>query len=206
MHQMSNTAITNDNNNFAPFIFWLINVWICRWLFWISVFFFWSYAFSEKYLDPKQSPTISHNDLQKDGAQLLLSKWHEGCNNAFISKKVAHPWCTCINSTESCLHVYTLLTSKPWYHRDIYISMLILTIFSNFKSLSDFVGTHGNKDGPFPKGWFWGELHLHICQANLGLHIVPLLHTSTAWLFNVYSPDLFWNQKWRRLLINHFIS
>ena len=26
-----------------------------------------------KYLGPKQSPPISHNDLKKDGAQLLLS-------------------------------------------------------------------------------------------------------------------------------------
>ena len=28
-----------------------------------------------KYLDPKQSPPISHYDLKKDGAQLLLSKY-----------------------------------------------------------------------------------------------------------------------------------
>ena len=40
-------------------------VWIRRWLFWTSVFF-WG---SEKYLGPKQSPPISHNDLKKDGAQ-----------------------------------------------------------------------------------------------------------------------------------------
>ena len=37
--------------------------------------FFGSIAPSEKYLSPKQSPPISHNDLKKDGAQLLLSKW-----------------------------------------------------------------------------------------------------------------------------------
>ena len=30
---------------------------------------------SEKFLGPKQSPPISHNDLKKDGAQLLLSKY-----------------------------------------------------------------------------------------------------------------------------------
>ena len=36
--------------------------------------FFGSYAPSEKYLGPKQSSAISHNDLKKDGAQLLLSK------------------------------------------------------------------------------------------------------------------------------------
>ena len=35
---------------------------------------FGSCAPSEKYLGPKQSPPISHNDLKKDGAQLLLSK------------------------------------------------------------------------------------------------------------------------------------
>ena len=50
-------------------------MWIRRWLFWTSVFFFGSCAPSEKYLGPKQSPPISHNDLKKDGAQLLLSKW-----------------------------------------------------------------------------------------------------------------------------------
>ena len=35
---------------------------------------FFSYAPAEKYLDPKQSRPISHNDLKKDDAQLLLSK------------------------------------------------------------------------------------------------------------------------------------
>ena len=49
-------------------------VWICRWLFWTSVFFFGSCPPSEKYLGPEESPPISHNDLKKDGAQLLLSK------------------------------------------------------------------------------------------------------------------------------------
>ena len=73
MHQNVQIAITNDSNNFVPSIFSVI-VWICQWLFWISVFFFGSYAPSEKYLGPKQSPPISHNDLKKDGAQLLLSK------------------------------------------------------------------------------------------------------------------------------------
>ena len=29
---------------------------------------------SEKYIGPKQSPPISHNNLKKDGTQLLLSK------------------------------------------------------------------------------------------------------------------------------------
>ena len=42
-------------------------------LFWTSFFFFGSYTPSEKYLSPKQSPPISHNDLKKDGAQPLLS-------------------------------------------------------------------------------------------------------------------------------------
>ena len=40
------------------------------------VSFFGSYTPSEKYPSPKQSPPISHNDLKKDGAQLLLSKQH----------------------------------------------------------------------------------------------------------------------------------
>ena len=29
----------------------------------------------KKYLGPKQSPPISHHDLKKDGAQVLLSKY-----------------------------------------------------------------------------------------------------------------------------------
>ena len=33
------------------------------------------FAPEEKYLGPKQSPPISHNDLKKDGAQLLLSNY-----------------------------------------------------------------------------------------------------------------------------------
>ena len=37
--------------------------------------FFGSCAPSEKYLRSKQSPPISHNDLKKDRAQLLLSKF-----------------------------------------------------------------------------------------------------------------------------------
>ena len=36
-----------------------------------------SVAPEEKYLGPKLSPTISHNDLKKDGAQLLLSKQNQ---------------------------------------------------------------------------------------------------------------------------------
>ena len=65
-HEIVKVAVINDNNNFAPSLF--------RSLFWTSVFFFGSCATSEKYLGPKQSPPISHNDLKKDGAQLLLSK------------------------------------------------------------------------------------------------------------------------------------
>ena len=40
------------------------------WLFWILLFFFGSYALSEKYLGPKQSPLNSHDDLKKAGLQL----------------------------------------------------------------------------------------------------------------------------------------
>ena len=39
-----------------------------------SVFFFWSYAPSEKYLNQKQSAPNSYNDLKNGGAQVLLSK------------------------------------------------------------------------------------------------------------------------------------
>ena len=69
---MSNIAIINDNNNFAPSIFQSL----CEFVgdcFGPRYFFFGSYAPSEKYLGPKQSPPISHNDLKKDGAQLSLS-------------------------------------------------------------------------------------------------------------------------------------
>ena len=44
-----------------------------RWLFWTEVFFWGSYAPEEKYRGPKQSPTNSHNDQNKDGTKLLLS-------------------------------------------------------------------------------------------------------------------------------------
>ena len=49
-------------------------MWIHQWLFWTSVFFFGSCPPSEKYLGPKQSPPIPHNDFKKDGVQLLLSR------------------------------------------------------------------------------------------------------------------------------------
>ena len=56
---MSNIAIINDNNNFAPSIFRSL----CEFVgdcFGPRYFFFGSYAPSEKYLRPKQSPPISH--------------------------------------------------------------------------------------------------------------------------------------------------
>ena len=55
---MSNIAF-NDNNNFAPSIF-------------RSLCEFVSDCFGPQFT--KQSPPISHNDLKRDGAQLLLSK------------------------------------------------------------------------------------------------------------------------------------
>ena len=61
-----------DNNNSAPSLFRSL----CenrRWLFWTEVFFWGSAAPEEKYRGPKQSPTNSHNDRNKDGAKLLLS-------------------------------------------------------------------------------------------------------------------------------------
>ena len=72
---MSNIAIINDNNNFAPSIFQSL----CEFVgdcFGPQYFSSGSYAPSEKYLSPKQSPPISHNDLKKDGAQLLLCKYY----------------------------------------------------------------------------------------------------------------------------------
>ena len=67
---MSIIAIIIDNNNFEPSIFRSL----CEF---VSDCFgprFGGYTPSEKYLGPKQSPPISHNDLKTDGAQLLLSK------------------------------------------------------------------------------------------------------------------------------------
>ena len=54
----------NDNKNFAPSLF-------------LSLCEFVVDCFGPLYsfLGPKQSPPISHNDLKKDGAQLLLSNW-----------------------------------------------------------------------------------------------------------------------------------
>ena len=48
-------------------------MWNRRRLFWTEVFFWGSAAPEEKYLGPKQSPTNSLNDRNKDGAKLLLS-------------------------------------------------------------------------------------------------------------------------------------
>ena len=64
--EMYNIAIINDNNNFAPSIFRSL----CEF---VSDCFGLRYFSSGKYLGRKQSPPISHNDLKKDGAQLLLS-------------------------------------------------------------------------------------------------------------------------------------
>ena len=75
---MSYVAIINDNNNFAPSIFWSLCEFVGDYFIWTLVFFFGSYVPSEKYLGPKQSPSISHNDLKKDSAQLLLSNLAKG--------------------------------------------------------------------------------------------------------------------------------
>ena len=72
---MYNIAIINDNNNFAPSIFWSLCEFVSD-CFGPRYFFFESYVPSEKYLGPKQSPLISQNDLKKDGAQLLFSNYH----------------------------------------------------------------------------------------------------------------------------------
>ena len=68
---MSNKAIINDNNNFAPSIFRPL----CEFVgdcFGPRYFSSGATAPSEKYLGPKQSPPISHTDFKKDGAQLLI--------------------------------------------------------------------------------------------------------------------------------------
>ena len=57
-------AIINDNNNFAPSVFRSL----CEF---VGDCF--GPRYFSKYLGPKQSPPISHSDLKKDGAQLLLS-------------------------------------------------------------------------------------------------------------------------------------
>ena len=61
-HKIVKVAVINDNNNFAPSLFWSLCEFVGD-----------CFAPSEKYLSPKQSPPISHNDLKKDGVQLLLS-------------------------------------------------------------------------------------------------------------------------------------
>ena len=74
----------NDNDNFAASIFRSL----CEFVgdcFGPRVIFFGSYAPSEKYLGPKQSPPILHNDHKIDGGQLLLSKYgsiyHRSCRH-----------------------------------------------------------------------------------------------------------------------------
>ena len=70
MHKKCLRAVINDNNNFVPSIFWSL----CEFVndcFWTYVFFFGNYTPSEKYLSPKQSTPISHNDLKNDGVQYL---------------------------------------------------------------------------------------------------------------------------------------
>ena len=73
-HKIVKVAVINDNNNFAPSLF--------RSLCEIGGDSFGPRYFSsgaalhqKNTLGPKQSPPISHNDLKKDGAQLLLSKY-----------------------------------------------------------------------------------------------------------------------------------
>ena len=53
--KLSNIAIINDNNNFAPSVFWSL----CEFV---------GDCFGPLYV-------FSHNDLKKNGAQLLLSNW-----------------------------------------------------------------------------------------------------------------------------------
>ena len=65
---MSNIAIINDKNNFAPSIFRSL----CEF---VGDCFGLRYFLRERKIprSKKNSPPISHSDLKKDGAQLLLS-------------------------------------------------------------------------------------------------------------------------------------
>ena len=70
---MFNIEIINDNNNFAPSIFRSLHEFVCD-CFGPRYFSSGATLPQKKYLGPKQSPPISHNDLKKnDGVQLLLS-------------------------------------------------------------------------------------------------------------------------------------
>ena len=76
---MSNIAIINDNNNFAPSIFRSLCEFVSD-CFGPRNFTLGAMlpqkntSVQNNHLRPKQSPPISHNDLKKDGAQLLLPK------------------------------------------------------------------------------------------------------------------------------------
>ena len=70
---MSDIAIINDNNNFAPSVFQSL----CEFVgdcFGPRYFSSGATLPQKNTLGPKQSPLISHSDFRKDGAQLLLSK------------------------------------------------------------------------------------------------------------------------------------
>ena len=70
-HEIVKVAVINDNNNFAPSLFRSL----CEFVgdcFGPRYFSSGAALPQEKYLGPKQSPPISHNDLKKDGAQLLF--------------------------------------------------------------------------------------------------------------------------------------
>ena len=71
-HKIVKVAVINDNNNFAPSLFRSL----CKFVgdcFGPRYFSSGAALPRKKNLGPKQSPPISHNDLKKDGAQLLLS-------------------------------------------------------------------------------------------------------------------------------------
>ena len=65
-----------DNNNCAPSFFFFFFFWgncvKLEVIVWTEVFFWGNAAPKEIYRGPKQSPTNSHNDRNKDGAKLLL--------------------------------------------------------------------------------------------------------------------------------------
>ena len=69
--EMSQISVLNDNNNFAPILFQSLCE-IGGKYFDASVFLVGSCAPSEKYLGPKQSPLISHNDLKKRWCAFII--------------------------------------------------------------------------------------------------------------------------------------
>ena len=108
--KMANVAIINDNNNFVLSIFQSL----CEFVgdcFGPRYFSSGSTLLQKKkYLGPEQSPPISHNDLNKDGAQLLLS------NQSSSITMHNPPWFSVDDDFPTIDNaVYARLRSRPIY-------------------------------------------------------------------------------------------